>query len=75
MWIAPNAIRGNNNKQMSNNPEGVKRKIVFNPFGVVKRPYIFLSELHSELFTFNPFGIVNSLFKSQLGIIIEPYFI
>ena len=51
-------------RKMSNNPEGVKRKIMFNPFGVAKKPYILLSELHSELFMFNPFGILNPNLKS-----------
>ena len=43
---------------MSQNPEGVERKILFNPFGVVKNPYLLFPELHSGLFMFNPFGIV-----------------
>ena len=53
-------------------PKGLNVKILFNPFRVVKKIYIFHSELHSGLSTFNPFGIVSVLFKSQLGIIIEP---
>ena len=50
---------------MSKPRKGLNVKILFNPFGVVKKPYICLPELHSRLFMFNPFGILKFVGNGQ----------
>ena len=43
---------------MSKTPKGLNVKMLFNPFGVIQKPYLLFPELHSGLFMFNPFGIL-----------------
>ena len=50
---------------MFNNPEGIERKRLFNPFGVVKKPYIRFPELHSGLFKFNAFSVFRFVGNGQ----------
>ena len=39
--------------------------MLFNPFGVVQKPYPLFPELHSGLFMFNPFGIFRVVGNGQ----------
>ena len=54
---SPECNSGTDSK-VFNNPEGVKQSFMFNPFGIIRYlPYLFFSELYSELFKFNAFSV------------------